>query len=251
MSEIIFYDIPSKTQTNAWSPNTWNTRFTLNLKGLKYRTEWVEYPDIEASCKKIGAGQTSTKSDGVTPHYTLPVIYDPSTKTVVADSFAIAEYLDTTYPNTPLVFPKNTRALHAAYSDAFNDALMMPLYSLSVLPTALTLNPSSYEYFRRTREVSFGKKLEEVAPEDERGEEVWAKLEAGFAKIASWLEKNKEKPFVGGDKITYADIEIAGRLIWAKIVMGEDSKGWQRIKAIDGGRWDRYLQQFDKYTTVV
>ncbi|KAI0682851.1 hypothetical protein BC835DRAFT_807562, partial [Cytidiella melzeri] len=79
---IIFYDIDSSKPGRAWSPNTWRTRYALNYKGIPYRTEWVEYPDIEPLCKKIGGSATAKKEDG-RDHYTLPMIYDPSTGEVV------------------------------------------------------------------------------------------------------------------------------------------------------------------------
>jgi len=251
MSEIIFYDIPGKAEeTLAWSPNTWNTRFALNFKGLKYKTEWVEYPDIDALCKKIGAKHTSFKADGATPHYTLPVIYDPSTKAVVSDSTAIADYLDKTYPDQPLLYPPGTRALHAAFENLFSSVVGVPLYPLLVFHTSLNLNKPSYDYFRKTREEAFGKKLEHIAPEGE-SEEMWKKFEDGLALVAGWLKEAGDKPFIGGDQPSYADLQVGGRLIWAKLVWGENSSGWNRIKALDGGMWGRYLQQLDKYTTVV
>lgn len=217
----------------------------MNYKGLKYRTEWVEYPDIEALCKKIGAGHTSIKSDGVTPYYTLPVIYDPSTKAVIADSTDIADYLDKTYPDKPL-YTSGTRALHAAFSSVFSDTCFVPLFQLVVLATCLNLNEPSYEYFRRTREASMGK-LEDIVPEGEKGEKAWKEFEKGMEKVATWFKADGDKPFVGGDTLRYADIQIAAQLMWAKKVFGKDSKDWARIKDLDGGRWGRYLQQFDKY----
>ncbi|KAJ8699426.1 hypothetical protein PTI98_002541 [Pleurotus ostreatus] len=70
MAGIIFYDIPSSLEPQAWSHNTWRVRYALNIKGIPYQTVWVEYPDIEAVCKKIGASPTGEEA----PHYTLPVI---------------------------------------------------------------------------------------------------------------------------------------------------------------------------------
>jgi hypothetical protein len=76
----------------------------LNYKGLAYKTEWIEYPDIADLCKKIGAEPTMIRKDG-RPYYSLPVIQDPKTGAVISDSARIAEYLDETYPDTPKVFP--------------------------------------------------------------------------------------------------------------------------------------------------
>ena len=51
----------------------------MNIKGLPYRTVWVEYPDIVAVLEKIGAPPAGKAPDG-SPKYTLPAIYDPNTK---------------------------------------------------------------------------------------------------------------------------------------------------------------------------
>jgi len=135
MIELVFYDIPGKNPgAEAWSPSTWITRFTLKYKGLKDRTEWVEYPDIETVCKKIGAEPTGTHPDGITPRYTVPVLYDPSTRVVISESGRIAEYLNETYPDTLILFPPGTRVLQAAFRAALRTFIDVPLYMLTIYP---------------------------------------------------------------------------------------------------------------------
>ena len=140
-------------------------RVVLNYKGIPYRTEWVEFPDIEPLSKKLGIKPTDHNSDG-SPLYTLPAIHDPSTGVYVADSTAIAEYLEKTYPNTPSVFPNETIGLQKAFDATFERSLEA-VWSFILPATNLKLNPVSEEYFRRTREISFGKKLEDVIPTGE------------------------------------------------------------------------------------
>ena len=75
---------------------------------------WVEYPDVEPLCKKIGAAPTGTKGADGSPLYTLPTIYDPNTKTAVSDSSKIVRYLDATYPSSgPTLLPAELDALQA------------------------------------------------------------------------------------------------------------------------------------------
>lgn len=81
-------------------------RFALNIKGLPYRTEWVEYPDIAPLIKSFGL---PPNLNSYMP-YTLPTIYDPRTKRAIMDSMEIAKYLDDEYPETPAVLPKEVRA---------------------------------------------------------------------------------------------------------------------------------------------
>jgi len=253
MAEIILFDIPGKTpETKAWSPSTWKTRYALNIKGLKYRTEWVEYPDIEGVCQKLGAGPTTTKSDG-SPYYTLPVIYDPSTDTVVAESAKIAEYLDATYPDTPRMFPAGTRGLHAAFQSAAASAFEPDdtLWCLIVLAACLNLPERSSEFFRRTREADEGKKLEDIAPEGEVREGMLRELEGILTKIARWYEANGDTPFIMGDAPTHSDLVIASRFMWARQTLGKGSKEWAMIVSCDDGRWGRFMQRFEKYEDVL
>ncbi|KAI0079504.1 hypothetical protein K474DRAFT_1639689 [Panus rudis PR-1116 ss-1] len=250
MSEpIIFYDIPGKR--GPWSPNTWIVRYVLNYKGVAYKTEWVEYPDIEALCKKIGAKPTDKKPDG-RDHYTLPVIYDPSTKAAVENSIDIIRYLDKTYPNTPPLFPKGTHALQTAFYDAFASTVMLKLFRVVIAQSAQQMNEPSEKYFRATREPIFGK-LEDVAPPGEVGEQRWKEAEEAFGKLAEWLDANSKAGetgiFVTGETFTYADALIASRLVWARVVL--DAEKWARITSWQGGRWEKLLQAVQKYETVV
>lgn len=66
-------------------------RYALGFKSIRYETVLIEHTEIEAVCKKIGAPPTGTKPDGSVT-YTVLFMYDPSTKTAVADSVKIAEY---------------------------------------------------------------------------------------------------------------------------------------------------------------
>ncbi|KAI0632208.1 hypothetical protein C8Q77DRAFT_1059646 [Trametes polyzona] len=247
---IVFYDIPSKDTTpKAWSPNTWKTRFTLNVKGIPYKTIWVEYPDIEPLLRKLGVAPTEHNADG-TPHYTLPAIYDPNTKAALAESSAIVRYLDKTYPDTPRLVPAETDALHAAFNYAFRAPLMADLMPVIIPETCVRLLPRSEAYFRRTREVYFGAKLEELAPPGPKREQHWAAVRKAFSTFANWLKVAGDKPFFLGDRIGYADITIASFLIWIRVIYGENSKEWADIKTWDDGRWAKFLEGFAKYETV-
>ncbi|EMD40020.1 CsMn06 [Gelatoporia subvermispora B] len=253
MSNVIqFYDIPGNaTPDKAWSPNTWKTRYTLNFKGIPYKTIWVEYPDIASVCKEIGAEPTSIRPDG--PYYTLPVIHDPSTGKTISDSAAIARYLDKTYPDTPVVIPPETDALHAAFNFAFSEAIVRALAPIMLPATNAQLNPRSEEFFRRTREESAGGvKLEDWAPPgSEKRAKAWEKIRAGFGQIAKWLSADgNDKLLFLGDKVSYADITIVGWVIWVKRVLGPDSAEWKDFETWDDGKWAKQLALFEKYEVV-
>jgi len=221
------------------------SRYALNIKGVPYKTEWVEFPDIESKAKEIGALPTRTKADG-TPVYTLPIINDPNTGKVISDSFLIAEYLDATYPDRPTLFPTGTKPLVAAFESGILNALGGVLM-LQIATSFSILHPSSKVYFRRTREATFGKKIEEFAPASQRDADV-AKTKEGFAKVDQWLAKSEGK-FVLGNTVSYADCVLAGWLTWLKAtdaIWKDDIATWH------SGRWSTYLENVEKagYATV-
>ncbi|KAG1841903.1 hypothetical protein DFJ58DRAFT_732251 [Suillus subalutaceus] len=92
MQPIILYDTPCKLPKKQWAPNPSKTRFCLGHKGLPYEVVWVEFCDIAATMKGIGASPTAGE------RYTVPVIKDPNTGAVVSDSHAIAKYLGRDLP---------------------------------------------------------------------------------------------------------------------------------------------------------
>jgi len=259
MSEkIIFYDLPCKLQGKykAWSPNTWNTRFALNFKGIPYETEWVEFPDVEALCKKIGAPATGQKDDG-SPYYSVPTIYDPSTKSVVTDSFKIALYLDKQYPDAPKLFPHNTQALIHNTLETVG-SVATPSFFLVIADIWTSLNEASQGYFRETREKKFAKKLEEITPEgSEQEEALWKQLDGALKNVGELIDLTGG-PYIMGDTVSYADLLLAAQFIWVKRCWsgasggdGETSQKWERFCGLDGGRWKTYAALLSKYEQVI
>ncbi|KIJ65619.1 hypothetical protein HYDPIDRAFT_110749 [Hydnomerulius pinastri MD-312] len=232
------------TELMIYSP----CRYALNIKGVPYKTEWVEYPDIEALAKKIGAPPTGTKDDG-SPSYTLPIINDPNTKKVVSDSFIIAEYLDATYPGGNTLFPAGTKSL----IEAFEAGVVGGLGGVLLLQLALScyiLNPSSEKYFRATREAKFGLKIEEFSPEGSKREADLAKGKEGLAAVDGWLAKNGGGKYVMGNTVSYADGILGGWLTWIKITSGADSALWKDFATWHGGRWGSYVSGLESYAAI-
>ena len=209
-------------------------RYALNIKGIPYKTEWVEFPDIEPLAKKIGAAPTIL-TDG-TPAYSVPIISDPNTGKVISDSFLIAEYLDATYPDGRTLFPPGTKPLFAAFESGILDALK-GVFMAQLVASYNIMNPSSQEYFRRTREARFGQKIEEFSPMGPKRDADVAKGKAGFDVVDGWLSKSEGK-FVFGDTISYADGILAAWLTWIKTTDGI----WKDMATWHNGRWATYLE---------
>ncbi|KAJ7644271.1 hypothetical protein FB45DRAFT_897413 [Roridomyces roridus] len=238
---ILFYDIPSNT--GPWSPNTWIIRYALNLKGLAYRTIWVEYPDIPEKCMAIGAEPSMMRKDG-SPYYSLPVIQDPNTGAIISESLRICEYLDATYPETYKLVPPGTYTLQKGYRAGYDTATdgSIPFIMPAI---ARILRPRSAEHFVRTREVSFGKKLTEMTPTGEEREVAWNKFKMGFERVVKWMKEGE--PYIMGDRIMYPDLMIAGEMQWFIAGFGRDSEEWKDIETWQGGRWGKLVDDLKKY----
>ncbi|TFY50400.1 hypothetical protein EVJ58_g11064, partial [Rhodofomes roseus] len=131
------------------------------------------------------------------------------------------------------------------------------LVPLLLGPCIEKLNPPSALYFRETREVLFGCKVEAISPPEKRAEQ-WAALEKGFSVLASWFEAAGDgRLLLGGggpagdaSRVSHADISVAGILIWVRIILEEESEEWRRIESFDGGRWKRYLKFFEQWADI-
>jgi len=244
---IILYDIPSTLEGNAWSPNTWKSRYVLNFKKLPYQTVWVEYPDIKSEMQKIGAEPTSRLPDG-NGVYTLPVIQDPNTGTVVSESYRIAEYLEKTYPDSPKLFPTGSDGLQAAFCMSWSDMIWESFPKLLLKMAHDLLNPASREYFRSTREKAFGKPIESL---DDDAEGQWAKFRELYSKAATWYGKNGSGPFIHGDQLTCGDIVVAVWFRWYRNMAGGDSEHWKTMLTWNEGRWSKLLDALRPYESVL
>jgi len=96
MSQIILFDLPSKDRCACWSYNPWKIRLALNFKGIDYKTEWLEYPDIAAKFKSFGIPPNKKGAE-----YTIPAVR-LADGTYLMDSLQIAGALEMVYPTPSL-----------------------------------------------------------------------------------------------------------------------------------------------------
>ncbi|KAJ7599825.1 glutathione S-transferase [Mycena floridula] len=246
-SALVFYDLISTVPGKAFSPKTWKVRLALNYKAIQYRTVWIEHPDVEATAKQIGAKPTALRPDG-RPLYTCPIIVDPNTGSVIADSTAIIEYLDTVYPDSPKLDPIGT--LQAGFKLALFSKIS-PIFQFGY-PASVKVLPSlrTKVYFEGRVEEIFGKPVETVLPKGEQWGVEWKKLEEGMHTIASWYLE-PDQLFIMGDKIIALDFDIAGFLLWARVVWGADSEQWKEVASWDGGRWGKLLDRLQEYQSTL
>lgn len=217
---------------------TCKQRYALNIKGLTYKTVWVEFPDIEAVAKQINA-KALYERDGK-PLYTLPMLFDHTTGTAITDSWNIVRYLDTTYPERHnVVIPRETAALQKMFLTAVEPKLQIGIFLYTVMQTMSQMNPRSREWYRRTREAELGKTLEEIGPEGSQERDMlWKNILEVFSQVSSWMEENeKGSAFVCGEGPTFVDFVIGSHLTWVKRVLGPQSKEYQELMVVNGGIW--------------
>ena len=206
-----------------------------------------------STSKRIGARPTSHWPDG-TPRYTLPAISDPSTGTAIADSIAIARYLDATYLHTPRIVPEGTEGFHEVFVVALDAVTFPALRYLAMLASWARMDDEAARAkYKRDREWQVGGAMEEWAPEgSEKRAGVWRELEAGLAKVAEWYAAGEqgERKFLMGNEPVMADFIVAGRLTWLKIALGEEHKEWKAVETWHKGRWARLLADLDVYAEV-
>ena len=225
-------------------------RLCLNYKGLPYRTEWLEFPEIAPHCIKHGIPATSTKPDG-TPYYTLPAIHDPSTGSYISDSFAIAIYLDATYPSTPPILPHGTQGLQASFESAFRQQVQ-GVWSTMWRSVLSYLNESSANHLgsrrmgeKTTRDFILSAEEEKIIRE---------KAKEDLGKVHEWFSSASRSrnpgPFLMGSVVSWADFVVCSHFLCWKTILGADSKEWKDIEKWNEGQWAALLDNLEKYQGV-
>ena len=131
--------------------------------------------------------------------------------------------------------------------------LTRAMYPLFIHRTVNSFSPENAEVYRKTRAENLGEEFriaEDMTRDPDAVVEQWKKIQAGFDLVSSWCDVGHQDingPFITGDTPTYGDVVIASGLVWVKIVAGEESEEWKKIKGWNGGRWGRLSEAFEKY----
>lgn len=265
---IIFYDIASAKPLRTFAPNPWKTRLALNLKGVPYRTEWVDMPDIPALRTRLGVPANRTQPDG-TPFHTLPVIQDLTTNTIIGDSFEIALYLDKQCPDGPSLFLPGTIGLTAAFN-AHVDSIFTPF---SALCDEMPFDPRIADAVQAIFAKRLGVDSLPHMSDDER-ESMLVAFEAALCELsksyhhtggttdhlwrargtdASMAQRGKVEedvgPWLDGERPVYADVIVGA---WLKMMEASLGKGeWERLRTWQGGLWGRVVDGLVEWSVVV
>jgi len=224
--EVILYDLPSK-QGTCWSLNPWKVRLVLNYKGIPYKTEWTEYPDLEPKFKEFGIPPNEAGF-----RYTSPTVRLPD-GTYLMESKKIVAALEKLYPTPPLYLDSPYNARVDAFMPRVHAALR-PIFMPLVAKTYL--NPPSRDYFVASREKTVGMSLDKYA---EGAEDAFNNAKPLVKELGEMLRENPDGPFLQGKTPSYADFVLVG---WITML---DGIGWMkgRFFDVEGGAELAKLQQ--------
>ena len=172
------FELVGTDAERPFSPFCWRTRMALAHKGLGAQSiPWC-----------------FTEKAAIAPHQSekVPVLLDGDT--AVADSWAIATYLEDSYPDRPSLFGGAGGRAMARMLNWWGDVTVVGgMFPLIVADIPGHLKPVDAAYFRQSREARFGKPLEEVVAGRDKAVEGFRK---GLEPMRLTL---KTQGFIGGD----------------------------------------------------
>lgn len=187
------YELCGTDPARIFSPFCWRSRMALAQKGL----------DFESMPWRF----TETDRLAFAGHDKVPVLVDG--ERTVADSWAIARYLDDAYPDAPSLLRGNPEPY--LFVAAWNDTVLQAgIARLIVSDIPPLLAPEHAAYFHASRQKRFGMTLAEVTAGREE------KLPAFRATLAPLRQALKGRGFLGGDAPDYADHIVFGSFMWAR-----------------------------------
>ena len=179
---------------------SWRTRMALRHKGLEFESIPVKMSDKPIIAFSGGK--------------TVPVLKDG--ETVVRDSWKIAEYLESRYPDAPTLFGGDIgRGVTHSFNTWVDRAVVPAMLRVIAADIHERVHPKDEEYFGRTME----KFLEESrARRDE------AVVQLGRV-LAPMQEACKRQAFIAGAKPAYADYILFSVFQWARVMSPHELLG--------------------------
>ena len=191
------YDLAGADDARRFSPHCWRARMALAHKGLDHETVPWRFTEREA---------IAFSGQGL-----VPVLVDGGR--TVADSWAIALYLDEAYPDRPALFEGPQARAHALFIRNWCAQVLHPaVLRVIVMDLFNSLHEKDKAYFRETREKRFGTSLESIAAARE------GNLEALRKTLGPLRATLAENPWLGGEAPSYADYIAFGAFQWARAV---------------------------------
>jgi glutathione S-transferase len=226
------YELAGADPARLFSPYCWRVRYALAAKGLAAETIPWRFAEKAA----------------IAPHGSekVPVLLHEDG--AVADSWAIAEWLEDRFPDRPSLFGGHPGRELARFVNAWADAVVIPgIARLIVADIVAVLDAGDVGYFRASREARFGMPLEQVQADRE-------KAVAGFRAALHPLRMVlRDQPFLAGSAPMQADGIVFGCFQWARCtspfrLLAEDDpiEAWRRrMLDLHGGMAKRVPAFYD------
>jgi glutathione S-transferase len=189
------YELCGTETERVFSPFCWRTRMALAHKDIKAETIPWRF----------------TEKDAIAPHQSdkVPVLIDGDTS--VADSWAIANYLEDTYPDRPSLFGgEGGRAMGRMLNWWGDTVVLGGIFPMIAADIHGLLRPADQAYFRKTREGRLGKTLEQAAANRDEAVEVFRQS------LNPMRLTLKTQDYLGGASPNYADYIVFGPFQWAR-----------------------------------
>lgn len=196
MVKRTLYELTGKDD-RRFSPYCWRTRLALAHKGLE--TEYV------------ACGFTEKDKIAFSGSDKYPVLVDG--ETIVHDSWTIAGYLDSAYPDKPSLFGGEGGQNMAFFLNTWTDTQLHPALLRTIIWDVFHhINDADIDYFRTDREKRFGQTLESLRDDQEARS---ADLENMLQPLRLVLRK---RAWFSGNAPAYGDYIVFGALQWPRCV---------------------------------
>jgi glutathione S-transferase len=194
---ITLYDLAGAEADRRFSPFCWRIRMALAHKGLDVETvPWRFTEKDKLPQPNVGR---------------VPVIVDGGK--VVHDSTAIADYLETRYPDRLTLFGGAAGRALTSFVQNWTETVLQPaLIGFVVLDICRHSAPQDQTYFRQSREERFGTTLENVVKDREQ------RLPAFRDSLAPLRRTLERQRFLAGAAPAYADYIVFGAFQWARAI---------------------------------
>ncbi|EED18881.1 conserved hypothetical protein [Talaromyces stipitatus ATCC 10500] len=231
----ILFDIPTKAPQVCWSMNTWRTRLLLNYKGLDYKTEWLEYPNIGV---RLGHHVPPNEQG---PHFTLPAIQLPD-GSYVMDSYKIADIIEERHLE-PRVHRLNIPA-QLTFRNILTNLMrqLTPLYIPGIAQRLLS--NESIDFFIAARQKDVGMPLDEYGKQ--HGPGAFDRAEPFLHEMTALLDETAG-PYFLGDTVSYTDFIWAAILLFFKC-FGDDIYGELLMRSGNSQVHTEFLDALSQWT---
>lgn len=228
---ITLYELKGRND-RRYSLFSWRTRMALRHKGLDFESIPVRLSDKAAI--EFSGGKT------------VPVIRDKAggeNDFVVRDSWKIAEYLESRYPDAPPLFGGDIgRGVTQAFNTWTDRAVVPAMLQVIVADIHERVDPDDEDYFRQTME-----KVLKMTLEESRAQRDAAVLQLGRV-LAPMQEAFKRQAFLAGLQAAYADYILFSVFQWARVMSPHELLGPEDPLC----RWrERMLDLFDGFARNV